>query len=267
MKPFFSIITATYNSSPFIEQCIRSLTEQSFQDFEHIIIDGNSSDQTLRIIEAIKTENHRYGKQLKLMSEEDSGVYDAFNKGLRLASGEYIFFLGGDDVLYSEKTLNAVHGSLTRRQNVALGYGDVMIFDRDLNTLKRYWRSSAYIENSFSRGWMPPFSGSFWANATLQKLGLEFDVSYRVAGDLKFIGQFLRNIDAGKALKFEPIVIKMRSGGLSSGGVESFWMKIVEDWRAYRETGLGFFNSLRAVVMKRVLKLSQLFFDRNLISS
>lgn len=258
MIPFFSIITATYNSSSVIGGCINSLLNQDFKNFEHIIVDGNSKDATIEIINTIRNENDEYGKCLRFISEEDLGIYDAFNKGMDLASGEYLFFLGSDDQLHDEKTLSNVYEALSDQENVFMSYGNILILDSELIKIKRFWRSTDYVEHSFRRGWMPPFSGLFISNHVVKSYALTFDVSYKVAGDLKFIGQLLSNIDPCQVCRLELIVVEMRVGGASLNGVSSNVTKLIEDFRVYRELGLSILGVFQAIAMKRFRKLKQL---------
>lgn len=258
MKPFFSIITATYNSSLVIEGCIDSLLEQKFRNYEHIIVDGKSCDSTIQIIEKKKNDNEEYGRCLTVLSEKDSGIYEAFNKGLDLASGKYLFFLGSDDFLYDKNTLLGVYNSLIERENIFISYGDILILDRQFIDVKRFWRSTDYVEYSFWRGWMPPFSGMFISSHIVKSGGLTFDVSYKVAGDLKFIGEVLSNVDSSQICRLDLNIVKMRSGGASLNGVSSFFTKLIEDFRVYRELGLGNFAVIQALVMKRFRKIKQL---------
>ena len=102
MQPIISLITITFNSQETIQSTLDSIFNQSFQDFEHIIIDGGSSDNTLNII-----ENHDI-KTSKLISEKDNGIYDALNKGIRESKGRYIGILHSEDIFFSNETLNLI---------------------------------------------------------------------------------------------------------------------------------------------------------------
>ena len=144
-----SIITATFNSEKFIMSNLNSIINQSYKNFEHIIIDNKSTDQTIDII-----KNH--GKNLKIISENDKGIYDAFNKGIELASGEIISILNSDDFFADEKILEEVI-NVFEENKVDIVYGNLKYVKRNnLNKIVRYWKSNPYILNNFKVGWAPP---------------------------------------------------------------------------------------------------------------
>lgn len=119
-RPFFSVIVPTYNSALHINKCVESLISQSFKNFEVLIIDGLSTDDTVSKIESYKD------KRIKILSEPDKGIYDAMNKGIRLASGQWLLFLGSDDELYDNNVLSALH-SVTKDTAYEVIYGDVLL--------------------------------------------------------------------------------------------------------------------------------------------
>jgi len=105
-EPRISVITVTYNSQKYLEKCLESVAEQTYRNFEHIIVDGGSSDETLSIL-----ERHRQ-PFLHVVSESDNGPYDAMNKGTSLATGKLILFLNSDDYFVSPHSLQALAGGL-----------------------------------------------------------------------------------------------------------------------------------------------------------
>jgi len=108
-----SIITPTYNSEKTIEACILSVLNQNFTDYEHIIIDGNSNDNTIAIL---KKYTH-----LKWISETDKGIYDAMNKGISMAQGEWLYFLGSDDIIYKTDTFQSFFSEIKSETQIAYG--------------------------------------------------------------------------------------------------------------------------------------------------
>nr|WP_321452386.1 glycosyltransferase family 2 protein [uncultured Carboxylicivirga sp.] len=121
--PFFiSIIIPTYNCETVIQSAINSIIEQTFTNYELICIDGKSTDQTLKIIK----ENALKHTNISFVSEPDNGIYDAMNKGIQLAKGTYIYFLGADDRLYSNKTLELVYQQISQTGGDLI-YGNVMV--------------------------------------------------------------------------------------------------------------------------------------------
>lgn len=122
-KPFFSIITVSYNSEKTIEQTIISILNQSFENYEYIIVDGGSTDSTLEIIK--KYENEFNGK-LTYISEKDNGIYDAMNKGIRNAKGKFIGIINSDD-WYEKNTLQCIYDYHNDNINVDIIYGTLRI--------------------------------------------------------------------------------------------------------------------------------------------
>ena len=118
----FSIITVCYNGSRTIKETIASVLGQTYQNLEYIVVDGKSTDGTVEILQSITDERFAF------VSEKDSGIYNAMNKGLKMASGDYLIFLGSDDTFYSKDVLKNVASKLTGSEDVA--YGDVMLKKR-----------------------------------------------------------------------------------------------------------------------------------------
>lgn len=117
--PFFSIIIPTYNSGKTLSLCLESILNQTFQNFEIIIIDGISSDDTVSIVKKFKEIN----PNIRWISEKDKGIYDAMNKGIRLAKGKWVYFMGSDDTIYSTDTLNKIRKEL---KDFDVVYGNVI---------------------------------------------------------------------------------------------------------------------------------------------
>ena len=123
-SPLFSIIIPTFFTETVIAQCLKSLRRQTHQDYEIVVVDGCSTDKTVEIV-----SNHReaFGERLVIHSEKDSGVYDAMNKGIGLARGEWLYFLGADDRLHDQKTLQSVAAFIQHYPDSHLVYGDVIL--------------------------------------------------------------------------------------------------------------------------------------------
>jgi glycosyltransferase involved in cell wall biosynthesis len=118
--PFFTIIIPTFNSEKKLQNALNSILQQTFSDFEILIIDGLSRDNTVNIIK----ENANKDKRIRFVSEKDNGIYDAMNKGITLAKSDWIYFLGSDDHLFNDKVLHAVFGNL-KNNDCDMLYGNV----------------------------------------------------------------------------------------------------------------------------------------------
>ena len=150
-----SVITVCYNSAKTLERTLLSVVEQDYQDFEHIVIDGGSSDGSADIL-----ANYRTGLA-HLMSEPDHGIYDAMNKGLVLARGEVICFLNADDHYASPKVLSQVARKMQAQKLDAL-MGDVGYFhERSPQRIVRRYRSDRFTPERLGWGWMPAHPALF----------------------------------------------------------------------------------------------------------
>ncbi|MFN7014655.1 MAG: glycosyltransferase family 2 protein, partial [Bacteroidia bacterium] len=160
-----SIITVTFNSAKTIEQTIQSVIKQAYSNVEYIIIDGASQDETLNIIE-------RYRNKISVVvSEKDSGIYNAMNKGLKLATGDIIGILNSDDFYADENVLSDV-AKLFEQVKADAVYADLQYVDADdTRKIKRYWKSGKYKPGDFLFGWMPPQPTFFVKKEVYNKYG------------------------------------------------------------------------------------------------
>ena len=138
MSKFISLITPTFDSSKFINTNLQSVIEQNYSNLEHIFIDNKSNDQTLTILEEYK---QKVNYEVKIISERDQGIYDAFNKGLEISRGEIITILNSDDFFLKKNTLNKVQEIFSNPQIDVL-YGNIKIVKRNnINKLVRSWKT------------------------------------------------------------------------------------------------------------------------------
>ena len=172
-----SIITVCFNSVAMIEDTIRSVREQTYEEVEHIVVDGGSTDGTQEIVS-------RHNRRIqKFISEPDRGIYDAMNKGLRLARGDVVGFLNADDVYASPTAVGDIVAAL-QADHTDGAYGDLVYVGRDSNRVVRYWRAGTYRPRAFYSGWVPPHPTFFCRTALYGELG-GFDPAYRIAGDFE----------------------------------------------------------------------------------
>src|ERR1700722_7114991 len=124
-QPLITMIVPSFNAEASISRCLDSIINQTFQDYETLVIDGSSSDNTLNIVQSFSAQNAR----IICNSEKDKGIYDAMNKGIEMANGEWLLFLGSDDQLYDDKVLENIAGALRSAStgNIDMVYGNVKV--------------------------------------------------------------------------------------------------------------------------------------------
>ncbi|MCK5538034.1 MAG: glycosyltransferase, partial [Bacteroidales bacterium] len=230
MNQKISIITASYNNASTIEDTINSIIEQNYANLSYYIIDGQSTDDTLSIIK-------KYSKNItNYISEKDNGIYDAFNKGLKLAEGEIIGFLNSDDFFADKNVLNDV-AKLFKNPNIDAVYGDLNYIDfNNPNKIVRNWKANPYKKNSFKYGWMPPHPTLFIRKKYYEKYGY-FNTNLISAADYELMLRFIHKY--GIKLAYLPkVLINMRVGGISNSNLQNRLRANKEDRLAWKLNGL-----------------------------
>jgi glycosyltransferase len=243
-----SIITATWNSSKTVAATMESLAQQTFQNYESIIVDGLSSDDTLDVV-------RRSGVKVgKIISERDKGIYDALNKGIAAAQGEYVGFLHSDDVLASPTSLERLVDCINQTRPDAV-YADLQYVDKeDVQKVIRYWKSGSYNRNRLKNGWMPPHPTFYMRRNLYSELG-GFNLNYKISADYDSLMRYLWVNNVG--LEYLPeVLIKMRIGGASNRSLSNIIRKSKEDFAVMKEYSMPVF---RAILGKNLSKLPQFF--------
>ena len=241
-----SIITAVYNRADTIGQAIESVAVQGYDDVEHLVVDGASSDGTLQ---AIRDREHA---KMRVISEPDKGIYDALNKGISAASGEVIGLMHSDDFFAHTDVLAKVVACFARTGADAV-YGDLdYVSAKDPDQIIRHWRSGAYARQKLARGWMPPHPALFVRREVLAQHG-DYDTSYQIAADYDAMLRWLWRGNIHAAYVPE-VLVKMRIGGESNRSLGRILRKSKEDYRALRKNGVG---GIGALAWKNVSKIPQ----------
>jgi glycosyltransferase involved in cell wall biosynthesis len=246
-----TIVTVCYNAERTIAETLESVAMQSHHDVENIVIDGASTDNTLKIVE-------RYAGQLAhVLSEPDHGVYDAMNKGLALASGDVIGFLNADDLYASKDVLSKVV-SIMEREDLDALFGDVEFFrpEDPTRTVRRY-RSARFSPDQIALGWMPAHPALFLRRRVYETFGV-FRTDYRIAGDFEYCARIFHS----KTLVYRSLpetLVRMRTGGISTSGWRNTVLLNREVLRACRENGidtniLKIFSKYPAKLMEFLVK-------------
>lgn len=246
-----SIITATYNSAASITDSLNSVFSQDYEDIECILIDGVSTDDTLSVVDVYKKKY----KNIKVISEVDKGIYDALNKGVKLASGDLIGFVHSDDMLASTHIISELVLELKKTQSSGV-YGDLQYISKlDSSKVIRHWKSTVFSKSLLKKGWMPPHPTLFLKKEVYQKHG-SFNLNYNIAADYDFMLRILKD----NSLKFTylpKVFVKMRLGGASNKNMKNIIQKIKEDYNAIISNDIGNWYTL---FLKNFLKVTQFFY-------
>jgi len=224
-----SIIIPTFNSKEYIVAAITSVLTQNYGTIECIVVDGGSRDGTVEILA-------QYGSRIRYISESDNGIFDALNKGIRMATGEIIGWLGSDDFYENENVVSRAVQALSS-SSALLCWGDLLYVRADsLAHLVRYWKSTPYTPGLFRRGWQMPHFSSFIKKEVFDKHGY-FNTAFHIAADYDF---FLRVLEKDKVQGvYEPeIFLRMRVGGKSNRSIKNIIRGAWECFRAWHTNRL-----------------------------
>lgn len=230
-NPLISIIVAVFNSKANLQQCIDSVTRQTYPNKELIIIDGGSEDGTADLLDANRARISYW------ISEPDSGIYNAWNKGLAQANGEWICFLGADDYFWDAQVLERLAGQLEKLPpDIRVAYGQIMMVNTDGTSLYLLGQPWEKIKARFKQVMCIPHPGAMHRRSLFEQHG-KFDESFRIAGDYELLLRELKSADA--FFIQDCIVAAMRVGGISSTSANSL-LQLREVRRAQRMCGQYF---------------------------
>ena len=182
-----SIVTVTYNSEQTLPDTIKSVFDQTYKNIEYIVIDGDSTDTTKEIVT-------KYGHAIKFISEPDDGIYDAYNKGINISTGDVIAILNSDDIFHNKYVISEVVEQF-QLSGADIVYGDLYyVKENNLNDVTRYWKSSIFEKNSFAKGWHPPHPSFFAKKVVYEKFG-DFDTNIRISADFEIMLRFLEKFN------------------------------------------------------------------------
>lgn len=243
-----SIITVVYNSEETIEDTILSVYSQSFRNVEHILIDGGSTDKTLSII------NKHRDKISTFISEPDHGIYDAMNKGLKLATGDVVGILNSDDIYYDNDVVASVIGCFNTCGTDSVFSDLVYVKKNNTNKVVRYYSGADFTINKFAYGWMPPHPTFFVKRCVYERYGY-FKTDYIIASDFELLVRFLA-VNKISFIYLPKVSVKMRVGGISTRNFKSNIILNKEIVRACLENGIK--TNMVKVISKYALKSLQL---------
>ena len=205
-----SIITATFNSENTIIDNLETVKNQTYQNIEHIIVDGKSTDSTLEICK-------RYNHISKVISEKDNGIYDAFNKGIYISTGSIIGFLNSDDYFSSNETINIISNVFKKNEDIQIIYGNINYVRAKNKKIFRKWISGEYKKNNFLNGWSPPHPTFYVRRELYEKYG-DYDLEYGNPSDFELMYRFIE-LHELKTKYINEILVLMREGGVSNKSI------------------------------------------------
>lgn len=240
-----SIITITYNSVKTLPRALESVQSQTYSEIEHVIVDGASTDGTRELIEAYAKKH----KNVRWVSEKDDGIYNALNKGIRMATGEVVGFLHSDDVFYSAESIEKIATAFAD-SNADVVYGDLQYVKG--GKVVRRWKSNVYNPCSLKYGWMPPHPTVYVRREVYKQVG-PYDEWFRISADYDMM---LRILKAGYKTYYIPaVLVCMETGGASNKDTRAHLSKTQEDFIVLKKNHVG--AGYLTVACKQLRKIKQ----------
>lgn len=249
-----SLITVTYNSELTLRDTIESVMKQKYPHIEYIIVDGKSKDATIEIIK-------EYEKKipLKWMSEPDTGLYDAMNKGIEMATGDIVGIINSDDFYHKDDSITRVVAGFEDDDTDCVFADMRYVNPNNLGKTVRYYSSKNFNPNKFRWGYMPGHPTFFVRRKYFETLGL-YKTNYRIAADFELLIRFLYK----NKLNFRYLptdLLKMRIGGKSTQSIKSNLVLNSEIIRACKENGI--YTNIFMLYLKYFVKVFELVNTKN----
>ena len=242
-----SVITVVYNRASTVEQAVRSVQSQTYPDVEHVLIDGASTDGTLDHLKRLARPSDI------LVSEPDSGIYNAIQKGIALATGEVIGLMHSDDSFAHIRVLSKVADAFKVPGTDAV-YGDLdYVAQGRCEHVVRHWRAGTFTAGKLRRGWMPPHPTLYLRREVIDRLG-GYDETYSIAADYEAILRYFSDTDLSPVYVPE-VLVRMRTGGASNQSLRKIIQKSREDYRALCSNRIG---GISTIIWKHIRKAHQI---------
>lgn len=245
-----SIITVCYNSEQTINEAIKSVLNQTYDNIEYIIVDGGSTDKTLRII----TENEtKFKGKLIWKSEKDEGLYDAMNKGIEMSTGDIVGFINSDDLFCDNEALEKIMKIFSLNQTLDSVYADLYYVDQNnTDKIRRKWITGK--QKQFKYGWHPGHPTLYIKKEVYNKYGL-FNLKYKLAADFEIMLRFLERYKIS-TFYLPECFVKMRLGGETNKSIRNVYKQNIECIKAFSENKIRI-NKILYPVYRLLPKLKQ----------
>ena len=252
-----TVITVTFNSGKTVRDTIESVLRQEYQNYEYLVIDGGSKDNTVDII---KEYESKFGGRLKWVSENDQGMYDGINKGIRMATGDVVGIINSDDFYHRTDIFDIINKAFEEDRNVQAIYGDVRFVKPDnLEKTVRYYSSKHWKPWKFRFGFMPAHPSYFTYKENFEKYGY-YQYNYHIAADYELLIRHLyTNSVSAKYIHVD--FMKMRIGGRSTNGWKANILLNKEIVRACMENGI--WTCMPILFLKYFVKVFELMRTHN----
>lgn len=252
-----SVITVTFNSASTVRNTIESVLKQDYQNYEYLVVDGGSKDNTVDII---KEYEPKFEGRMRWISEKDKGMYDGINKGIRMATGDVVGIINSDDFYHRSDILSVVNNAFEENRGVEAIYGDVRFVHPDnLEKTVRYYSSKHWKPWRFRFGFMPAHPTFFTYKVNFEKYGY-YQYDYHIAADYELLIRHLytNHVPA----KYIPVdFMKMRTGGRSTDGWKANVLLNKEIVRGCKENGI--WTCMPLLFMKYFIKVFELIKTHN----
>lgn len=227
-----SIITVTWNSEKTIRDTIESVLNQTFHNYEYLVVDGASKDATVDIIREYEP---RFEGRMRWISEPDKGIYDAMNKGFQMASGDVLMLINSDDLFADENSLKYIAETFQLNPQIDAIYADLCyVAPNNTSKIIRRWKTKE--QKPFAKGWLPAHPTFYVRREIYQKYGY-FDLDFKLAADFELMLRFVEKYKL-KLLYLPKYLVKMRYGGATSGSIKNIYKQNVECIRAFEKNGI-----------------------------
>jgi glycosyltransferase len=244
-----SIVTASFNSIDTISDSVDSVHSQTYKNYEHIAIDGGSTDGT---IDFLKSKAHYFSH---LISESDNGIYDALNKGFSIASGDIFCVMHSDDFFSSSEIFSKV-AHIFLNSSVDVVYGDLnYVSSNNSKKVIRRWKAGYFSRQRLAWGWMPPHPSLFVRRSVFENLD-GFNLQYKISSDYDFLIRLFLNPKIN-AVYIPSALCFMRLGGMSNGSLRKIFKKSFEDYLIIKRNSIG---GIFTLLSKNFRKIPQFLF-------
>lgn len=252
-----SIITVTYNSGATVRDTIESVLKQAYPDYEYLVIDGGSEDNTMDIIREYEP---KFEGRMRWVSEKDKGMYDGINKGIRMATGDVVGIINSDDFYHRTDVFDVIARAFEENPGTQAIYGDVRFVNpANLEKTVRYYSSKHWRPWRFRFGFMPAHPTFFTYKENFEKYGY-YQYDYHIAADYELL---IRHLYTNRVpAKYIPVdFMKMRTGGRSTNGWKAKVLLNKEIVRACKENGI--WTCMPLLFMKYFIKVFELIKTHN----